>query len=201
MRLVLLTFVFLGLLAGCGRQPPPPAGANAALADNELTTVSAEGDWQAPPASGPSSYQGRSVVQWAKQLQTDNHAERSQASMALGQMGEAGYPHLLAGIKSNSDARRIVCLQAMSRPVMLTHGHEMVALLTRMLRDREPMIRRSAAARLPWFGAGAQGALRDLRIMVESDPVPDIRQVAQVSIELIMNPDKPPPREPNPKGN
>jgi len=185
--LSLLLFLLLGLLAGCGRQPPPPVAAENGLGSSGTAAAAVEGDWQAAPVPG-TTYQGRTVVQWATQLDTDNHVQRSQATMALGQMGEAGYPHLLAGMQSKSDALRIACLQAASKPTLLQHGNEMVPLLTRMLRDPEPMIRRSAAARLPWFGAGAQGALRDLRVMAESDPVPDIRQVAQVSIELILNP-------------
>jgi hypothetical protein len=79
----------------------------------------------------------------------------------------------------------------------------MIPLFIGMLRDREPMIRRSAAARLCWFGTAAQVALRDLTEMAASDPVPDVREVARVSIDLIRNanaqpnrgvdPSKPPP--------
>jgi len=189
----IIMIALLGLAAvGCARKAPKPVGAESAPAPAPVGAAAENPD--DPANGGGPVYEGRTVRQWDHQLQSSDHAVRQQASVALSALGERGYPSLRDGMLSKSDEVRVACLQAITKPALLEHGNEMIPLLTRMLRDREPMVRRSAAARLCWFGSGAKGALRDLQEMADRDPLPDIRQVARVSIELIQNPNAPPNR-------
>ncbi|MBY0527739.1 MAG: HEAT repeat domain-containing protein [Gemmataceae bacterium] len=192
MRPSVATVLMVLALAGCSRKAPPNPVAEASPVPIPRPSEEDPGDSEAGRGGAGTSYEGRTAPQWAKELEnSDNHAKRSQASIALSRLGERGYPHLAAGMRSNSDEVRIACLQVIDKPTLLAHPNEMVPLLTQMLRDRQPMIRRSAAARLCWFGEGARGALRDLQQMASNDPETDIRQVARVTIELIQNPKAP----------
>jgi hypothetical protein len=180
-RIFLLVLV---MIAGCGRKLPPPANnAGSPSVSGQLQPVS-EAPAAVVPASGP-TFQGRSAPQWAAQLQTNDPNALRQASTALGELGEAGYVSLRDGLRDKSGSLRIACLQAISQPIVVAHWKEMLPLLTGLLQDREPAVRRAAAAKLCALGTRAQSAVPELRRLAENDPVADNRQVAQTSIELI----------------
>lgn len=194
MRQSLLVLCLLLPAGGCARKAPPVASKSNL---NGLTPAVSARPAQTDPAFRRS--EGRTAPEWGEQLlETRNHATRQQAALALADLGEQGYPHLAAGLRSNSDELRLASIQAMDKPTLLAHQNEMIPLFTRLLRDREPMLRRAAAARLCWFGTAAQGALRDLTEVATTDPMPDIREVARVSIDLIQNAKAQPDRGVNP---
>ncbi len=176
------------LLGGCGRKSPPVAvktkstGASAA-ASTAVAPMTPEME------AAAKTLQNRSAPELGQQLlDTKNPALRQQAAVALADMGEKGYPHLFAAMKSNNDEQRLAAIQVIDKPTLMAHRNDMIPMLEKMLGDREPMIRRSAAARLCWFGSDAQRSLGLLTGMA-NDPneLPDIQQVAKVSIDLIRN--------------
>lgn len=188
--------VLMLMLMGCSQKASPrltapelQPSANAG-ARNQIWAAQAE-----KQEAAPISFAGQTAPEWAEQLKSEDHAVLGQASHALAEMGEGGYRQLADGMATGSNQVRLVCIQVITKPTLLAHADEMVPLLRAMLKDREPMIRRSAAARICWFGTAGRVALPELQIMAQSDPVPDIRQVALASIEIIQNPKAPPQRE------
>jgi len=105
--------------------------------------------------------------------------------MALAKMGEPGYPHLLKGMQSRDVDVQLTALQAITKPVLVAHQQETMALLRGMLRDSNAQIRQAAAARLPWYGKEAQVALPALQGMAKNDSDENVRQVAGTSVTMI----------------
>jgi hypothetical protein len=176
------------LAIGCGRKSPPVAVKNKSALP---AAAAAESLLQAAPPEQNGGMaqvlQTKSAPELGQQLlETKNDVTRQQTALALADMGEKGYPHLAAGMRSNSTEQRLVSIQVIDKPTLLAHRDEMIPMLEKMLYDREPMIRRSAAGRLCWFGKEAQRSLRYLMEMANNaNELPDIRQVALVSIDLI----------------
>jgi HEAT repeat protein len=185
----LLIVCLLLLPAGCSRKSPPAAinrATGAAAAAPSAAGAGAEG----PAAVAGGVYEGRAAPEWGERLvQTQSQAMRDKAAIALAQLGEQGYPHLLAGMRSDSDAVRLASVRAISKAMLLAHQNEMIPLLMRMLKDPEPMIRRAAAGQLRSFGKAGEIALRDLMEMAaDKNESPEVRQVAKASAEQIRNP-------------
>lgn len=199
------SWIYLALLlAGCSQKAAPRHTAPELQRGGESAVAPWQQGHNGPDATtdAATAYLGQTAPQWAEYLNSDDHAVRSQGSQALAELGEVGFPHLEAGMRSGNDAVRLACLQAISKPTLVDHPQEMVPILRNMLKDPEPLIRRAAAARLCWFGSRASPALPELRTVAQSDPLLDIRQVALVSIEIIQSPKAPPARETiKPEGN
>jgi hypothetical protein len=176
----------LVLAAGCGRKQVPAPNVGAGL--SYLAPLVPEGtDLSPAPVSAPgTTYQGWTAPQWGRELLSENPATVASAGMALAELGEAGYPHLRAGLGSRAIVVRAASIQAMTKPLLLEHRKEMLPLLGRLLRDPEPLLRRAAAARLGWFGLDAQDCIADLQTVAAGDPMADIRMVAKASIDLIL---------------
>jgi HEAT repeat protein len=140
-----------------------------------------------PAPADAKVFQGRTVDQWAERMESQNPTARSQASAALGSMGESGYPFLLKGLRSNSDDVRMNSLQNMTKPVMVAHQQETLGLLRSMLGDPNPLIRQGAAARVSWYGKDAQVALPAVQALAQNDSEPEVRRVAAIAVTEIMD--------------
>jgi HEAT repeat protein len=192
MRLtVRLAFLLLVMPACTTKAPPvarraPLAHANPSVASQ---AVSAHPDAVAPLL-------GRTLSQWEEQLSSKDLAARQRATLALGQLGEAGYPALLNGMKNESADVRLQSLQAIYRPVLVQHQAETVPLLLQLLQDPNPAVREHAAIRLAWFdvrvsnmtpraGYYARERLQALRLLAQKDETPAAKNAALHSIQSI----------------
>ncbi len=190
MRKTLPILLLVLLSSGCARKVRPPVPAPAADQPAAIAMTDTGEDGGAEAMAAQPMYQGRTAPQWADRVRDTNHAVQSRESVALAQLGEKGYPYLMEGMRSRSDQLRLNCLRTIDKSVLVTHSRETLPVLTQMLRDPKPTIRRAAAARLCWYGPGAQTALRELQTVADSDPLPDIRDVARLSIQMISKPDE-----------
>jgi hypothetical protein len=173
-------------VAGCGRKAPPVQAAAPRSPSRPPATGTADPFAQGAAGEGR-TFQGRTPDQWAERLESQNPTVRSQASAALGSMGESGYPFLLKGLRSSSDDVRMNSLQNMTKPVMVAHQQETLGLLRSMLSDPNPMIRQGAAARLPWYGRDSQVALPAVQALAQNDADSEVRRVAAISVTMILD--------------
>jgi HEAT repeat protein len=192
MRLtVRLAFLLLVVPACTTKAPPvarpaPLARANASVASPAIPAH--------PDAAAP--LLGRALSQWEEQLSSKDLAARQRATLVLGQLGEAGYPALLNGMKNESADVRLQSLQALYRPVLVRHQAETVPLLLQLLQDPNPAVREHAAIRLAWFdvrvsnmtpraGYYARERLQALRLLAQKDETPAAKNAALHSIQSI----------------
>src|SRR5271155_1359190 len=96
-RLTIVALVFLGA-AGCARSKPPLPATQGWSPVQPAAVDPAEGGENPSPAAVPAGpvYQGKSAKQWDEQLEARDNKLYSAAAVALGRMGEAGYPYLAA---------------------------------------------------------------------------------------------------------
>lgn len=170
------------LVAGCARtNPPAPAvGGPAALQPSSVVGQDQiEGEASCP------SFQGQSVHQWEARLQSAVPATQQEASLALREMGEAGYRPLLKAMQSNYVELRSTGLLAMPRAVMVAHKSEILPVLRKLLSDDNVSIRQSAVARFAWFGVDAAGDLPTLRQLAARDASAAVRNTAVETIKFI----------------
>jgi hypothetical protein len=182
-RIHLIALVVL-VLVGCGRKGPPPAAAGGGGPVGPVLAPAETPGWEAPRGAGP-IYQGRAAPQWGEQLQAPDPVRRAEAAMALGKLGQAGYPFLMANIKQGSDDARLVSLQAMAKQELVGNQRETMPLLVNMLGARTPALRQAAACRLAWYGLDSQQALQQLQRLADSDSDPEVRRVAAAAIAEI----------------
>jgi HEAT repeat protein len=160
--------------AGCGRSsPPPPVGGPAP------PPLAAEGA-ELPP-DGPVVPQARTAPQLGQLVDHGDSTTRGEAAIALSKMGEAGYPYLLRGLQSRSDAVRLNALQALRTAELVKHRSETMPILLGMLQSNASSdLRQAAAARLAWYGANSNTPyiLEPLRRAANSDNDPEVRRVA-----------------------
>lgn len=184
----LLVFLTLGcgLSAGCSRRAAPvatvrgPGGAAGPVTITPATTQpwAYDPSWAAPHA--------RPVAEWGQQLlEARDPAARTRAAVALGQLGEKGYPPLLKGLQSDSDVTRRVSLQSLPRPEMVKHERELLPVLAILLRDQDPEIRRAAVSRISWFGKAAQPYVTSLQHLARNDPEGNVRAAADTALLAI----------------
>lgn len=176
------------LAFGCGRKAPPAAMGLGGEAGPQPLVVEV-GSQDAALAPGTPVHEGRTAPQWMQQLEAaPTPVLRQQAGRALSGMGDTGQSQLLKGLAHGSDPVRLSCLQAISQPMLAKNANETLPLLLGMLQERNPDLRKAAAARLPWFPwkkLNPEIALAPLRAMSQRDPDPGVRRAAQESIIFI----------------
>jgi HEAT repeat protein len=166
MRIISLGLAVV-LLTGCARRTPPPPVASATV---EIAPVSA--------SLLESAVEGSPEERWARQIDAADLHARQQAIIALGQQGETGYRHLLAGLHSKDPGVRLACLQAMSRAVVQAHQDDLWAPLAGMLQDRSPQLRKAVVGRLDLFRGRTEQARGLLRQTAGNDPDDTVRHFA-----------------------
>src|SRR5262249_30130167 len=157
--------VALVLAAGCGTGTPDAKKA----AEPDPGAVPVAQPWAGPPpapAQAP-TYQGQTAAQWGQRLQSPQAAARQEAGVALRELGAAGFPYLLQGMRSESEEVRQASLQAVDLGDLVKHQAETLPLLVQLLNDRSAGVRQQAAARLAAFGQAARGALPALQRLAD----------------------------------
>ncbi len=180
MRSLICTALMSLVLTGCARRPAPPA-MNAALL---APTGEAQSADFAPPPAGP-TYQGKTVDDWSRQLDSPALLARHQAASALGQLDEAGFPHLLKGMHSASAEVRRTCLQAVYKGTLVKHERETFNLLVGFLKDRDPSLREAALTRLAWFEKRGGPAVAQIRRLALTEDDPKVRFAAESALYQI----------------
>jgi HEAT repeat protein len=188
---VRLAFLLLVVPACTTKAPPVARRAPLPRANDSVAS-------QAVSASPDAAAQllGRTLSQWEEQLSSKDLATRQRATLALGQLGEAGYPTLISGMKNESADVRLQSLQAIYRPLLVKHQTETVPLLLQLLHDPNPAVREHAAIRLAWFdvrvsnmtpraGYYARERLQALRLLAQKDDNPAAKNAALHSIQSI----------------
>jgi HEAT repeat protein len=152
-----------------------------------------------PQSDGSPTHQGKTAAQWEAIFLANyqSPAARFQAAQALGDMSEAGFAPLFAGMRNRSAEIRLQALQALTRPVMVGHHTQTVPQLIRMLGDANPAVREQAAYRLSWFddtrgdrtqaGYLARERLQALQELIGMEESREIRLVAWNSSVSISN--------------
>ena len=183
MRTMLLTLPVVALLAaGCAKQPAPPAPVLPAESTDLYGQPAPQGPtvWQ-PGAEGDS--QQRTSSEWSVLLNGPNPEDQARASKALGELAEAGFPQLLNGMQSDSAAVRLVSLQAVYKPVMVTHADQTWPVLQGMLKDSHATIRRDAVVRLTWFEPDrSKTCIPALQAVAKNDADADVRRAAEEAV-------------------
>jgi hypothetical protein len=180
-------FVVLGcalaLVAGCAGKAPPvksslPAKAPSArnLDKLSIAELGALSDAASP------AVQTKIAERWADKLQSSNASTVSDATAALGALGDYGYPHLVKGLESPSDELRIASMKSMHVSNLVKHQNETLPILVAMLRDPNPSIRGAAVSRLPWYGKAAGKYLQFVQAMARTDPDANVRVIAAVAV-------------------
>jgi HEAT repeats len=181
-RMAIGTLIFL-VAAGCGRSKPPPANLGGPAPPALVPAAPADGPEALTPA-GP-AFQGKSAKQWDELLDARDTKTCAEAAVALGNMGEAGYPYLAARLKAGSDQVRLQSLLAIGRGELVAHARQTMPLLMEMLDARNPSLRQAAASRLAWYGADSKQALQPLERVARADSDPEVRRVAAGAIAQI----------------
>jgi len=183
MRLRILAALGMIVVAGCARKSPlaPQGGANRPAAQPVGTAYQA---WQPASAAGP-AYQGRAAAHWANDLHRPDPVTRAEAGRALASLGEDGYTHLRAGLRSPSADVRLTAIRSLPQPLLLAHQQETTPLLLAFVRDSDPELRREAVVRLGWFGQDGRGFLPLLRNVMAGDGDSGVREAALVTIDSI----------------
>lgn len=172
----------LALAVGCGRGAPPAPLADATgLAPVQLSPEAAH----LASLQGEQVYEGRTAGEWATRLQDPAQLQRHKAASALGQMNDAGFPHLLQGMRSGSPEVRSACLQAVYKPVLVKHERETFDLLVNWLDDRDASLRAAALSRLAWFESRGGRALPQIRWIALNDKNAVVREAAMDALYQI----------------
>lgn len=183
-KVVVLLGVSLAVLAGCARKSPLPGAADPGGGSQAAGAhVPQPVDWPAwnPHASGQPVHPGllKTAPQLGDQLLKGRDPTTvSKAAVALGEMGEKGYPYLYKGLTSNDESVRILSLQSMPSTEMVKNQRETMALMVRFLGDPNPDVRKAAVGRLTYFGKAAVPYMPTLRSMSAGDPDAGVRAAA-----------------------
>jgi len=184
------SLILLGCLAalslGCSRRAAPVATvrgpASSAGPGNVVPATTQPWAWD-PSAVSPNS---KPVAEWGQQLlEARDPAARARAAVALGQLGDQGYPSLLKGMQSDSEVTRRVSLQSLPRQEMVKHEREMLPVLAILLRDADPEIRRAAVSRISWFGKASHPYVTSLQHLARNDPEGNVRAAADTALIAI----------------
>jgi hypothetical protein len=189
-------------LTGCGGKAPPVARPKTNLngparVQGPARPVAFDNS-QGPVAGRPDTDQGKTAVEWGEALKSKNAGKREQASQALRNLGEAGYPQLRDALKDPTPEVRLKAMQAMDLGALRKHQDEMVPLMIALLSDPNPAVREQAAARLVCFDStgpnqsvqtGLQAAqrLQALQFAALNDPAPNVRLTAATSMQCIQS--------------
>jgi len=181
-KLVLLGWCLL-VLAGCSRKSPLPGAAGPGSGGQASAHVPQPAEWPAwnPHASGQPVHPGllKTAPQLGDQLLKGRDPTTvSKAAVALGEMGDKGYPYLYKGLTSNDESVRIVSLQSMPSTELVKNQREMMALMVRFLGDPNPDVRKAAVGRLTYFGKAAAQFTPMVRAMSVNDPDGSVRAAA-----------------------
>src|SRR5262245_8759011 len=124
----------LALLAGCSRKAPPIKASTLAkvspprtggAAGHESLSL-ADGDFRPNAASAA---QVQIAERFGEKLHSTNATTVSEAAVALGAMGEPGYPHLVKGMQSPSDSVRLSAMKSMHIKELVRHEAETLPIL------------------------------------------------------------------------
>lgn len=187
MRKVVVLSCCLLLLVGCSRKAPPVKMSAVAKA-LPRTSGPADSDGYSPWDSnfrgnaGSPAAQAQSAERFSEKLQSANATTASEAAVALGAMGEQGYPHLVKGMQSPSDNVRLTAMKSMHIKELVKHEAETLPILVAMLGDPNPALRCSAVGRLPWYGKPAGKYLQIVQAMANADPDGNVRAAAAVAV-------------------
>lgn len=180
MRRAIVFAVLVATLTGCSRRPPVNVrtSAGASAASTGVFPSAERTEW------GPAK-QPRTAEQWAAQLSNSHPAAAFQASLALRDLKDEGYPHLARAVLSDSLEVRRLALAALSAPVLLARHRERLPLLIGLLRNSDPFMRQHAASRLGCFGTKATTVRPALDQMAANDVDPNVRGAAAEAVYLI----------------
>jgi hypothetical protein len=187
------------VLSGCGGKAPPVARPKTTLNGPAPRAPGAAQSVGSENGQDPTGvHQSKTAAEWGETLRSKNVAKREQASQALRNLGEAGYPQLRDALKDPTAEVRLKAMEGIDLPVLRKHQDEMVPLMILLLGDPNPAVREQAAARLVCFDstgpnqrvqAGIQTAqrLQALQFAAQNDPAPNVRLTAATSIQCIQS--------------
>lgn len=180
MRRAIVIAVLVATLTGCSRKPPVNVrtAAGTATASPGVSPSAERMEWA--PAKQP-----RTAEQWAAQLSNPHPAAAFQASLALRDLKDEGYPHLARAVLSDAPEVRRLALAALSAPVVLARHRESLPLLIGLLQNPDPFMRQHAASRLGCFGTKAVAVRPALDQMAANDADPNVRGAAAEAVYLI----------------
>lgn len=118
--------------------------------ESPLAKSSADQETKANP--NPATLPQPTLQYWQKMLYSEDAAERSNAARALRNMGQAGYPLLVEGIRSPKPEVQEISLQAMYGTEIINNKDEIFPLLLKLLDNDNLRVRRAAASRLEEYG-------------------------------------------------
>ena len=132
---------------------------------------------------------GRGVAEWSRDLESGDVSKRRAAAFALGKLGPAGaaatdvLKHTLASDPDPKvrEAAAYSLGEISLRVVVLGKDRDLLAVLTKSLRDRDPLVRRSSAYALGCLGADAAGSRKDVETALQDDDA-EVRQTAAWSL-------------------
>jgi hypothetical protein len=187
MRCLTIGAVCLLVAAGCGRSKPPlPASQGWSPVQPAAVEPADGGETPAPVVApvGP-AFRGKNAKQWDQQMEARDAALYTEAAVALGRLGETGFPYLMARMQRGSDDVRMQSLLAMGKPELVGHARQTMPLLSEMLSARSPSLRQAAASRFAWYGDDSRQAIPALERLAKSDDNADVRRVAASAIAEI----------------
>jgi HEAT repeat protein len=166
MRTIFALTAMLVLLAGCSRAKPKAPVAQAP------PVAIPEGSAPAPEVTPPEFdlSRPRPAAQWATLLDSGDANSRDAASRALRDLGKAGFPYLLQGMRHRSWEVRMVSLRAASKQDMVANRSQAYPVLTTLAQDSNPEIAHYAIIRLGWLGGAGRAALPILKKRLEDHP-------------------------------
>lgn len=161
MRLLLVALGVGLLLCGCGKSAaekptaayaPPPVLHKWAMTENS----------PAPAVDNPKEV----ARHFAKDLSHDDLPVRREASRQLRELGDVGYPHLLAALKEKNSKTRLAALEGLSPNLVQQHQKELVPLMLDAIKDKDAPVRKQVCVCLTWVDRTLVGDVIQAGVMV-----------------------------------
>lgn len=152
----------------------------------QLLSLALAGGLVLPVLAQPrTTFLGKPVDAWQKELRSPNPMARRDAAFALGKLGSYGadgVDDLIQLVKKDQDKRvreaAAFALGEICKESLRAAGHaDLLPALKGALKDKEPLVRRSAAFALGSLGTDGAAAARDVEAALD-DPDPAVRQNA-----------------------